>query len=245
MHRLLIKLRTVWFVLNVVILTVIFGCIGLIGSVFERRGKMVSWVAQTWSKIVLFIGGILYRTIGLEKLDPNGQYIFAANHESAMDIPLAFGALKYHLVSIAKIELKKIPILGWVMTAGGHIFVDRRNHSKALKSLENAKASMTKNPRSILIFPEGTRSLNGDIKPFKKGGLVMAIQLGIPVVPIALCGTRDVLGKNGLLLNPQELELRIGKPIRTENIHFEDRQQFVADVRQEVVALKNQWKNAE
>ena len=73
----------------------------------------------------------------------------------------------------------------------------------------------------------------------------MAIQLGMPVVPIALCGTRDVLWKNGLLLNPQELELRIGKPIRTENIHFEDRQQFVADVRQEVVALKNQWKNAE
>ena len=103
---------------------------------------------------------------------------------------------------------------------------------------------MAKNPRSIIIFPEGTRSLNGEIKRFKKGGLVLALNMGTPVVPVAVCGTGDALKKKGLTLNRQTLELRIGKPIETVNIHYDDRNQFVADVREKVVALRDRGPDA-
>jgi len=239
-----INFRSIWFIINVVLWTIIFASAGIIGSLFEWRGKFVSWIAQTWSKLLLTIGGIKYRVVGLENLDPKGNYIFAANHESAIDIPLVFAGLPYHLVAIAKIELKRIPIFGWAMMAGGHFFVDRRNHTKALNSLDKAKASMAKNPRSIIIFPEGTRSLSGEISPFKKGGLMLALKMEIPVVPIAVCGTRNVMKKKGLKLNQQTLELRIGEPIQTHNINYDNRNQFVLDVREKVVALRDQWRNA-
>ena len=124
------------------------------------------------------------------------------------------------------------------MLAGGHFFVDRRKHTKALNSLEKARNSMAKNPRSIIIFPEGTRSINGEVKPFKKGGLVLALRMGMPVVPIALCGTGNAMRKKGLTLNRQTLELRIGEPISTKNINYENRNQFVSNVRKKVVALR-------
>ena len=109
------------------------------------------------------------------------------------------------------------------MIAGGHFFVDRSNHNKSIKSLNKAKESMEKNPRSIIIYPEGTRSIDGLIKPFKKGGLIMAMNMGVPVVPIAMCGTREVMQKKGLRLSKYPLELRIGRPIETSEIEYEKR----------------------
>ncbi len=156
----------------------------------------MGWIARIWGKVILKVVGIQYKVNGLENLDPNRDYVFAANHESAMDIPLTFASLPFHIVSISKIELKWIPIFGWAMMAGGHFFVDRRNYKQAMKSLEKAKKSMAKNPRSIILYPEGTRSMNGEIMPFKKGGLIWALKMGVPVVPLALCGTRGTLKKN-------------------------------------------------
>ena len=239
-----IRFHSFWYLINLVVWTLLFASLGIIGSLFEWRGRFLGWVAQTWSKTLLAIGGIKYSIIGLERLDLNSHYVFVANHESALDIPLVFAGLPFHLVAISKIELKWIPIFGWAMMAGGHFFVDRRNFTRALKSLEKAKLSMAKNPRSVIIYPEGTRSLDGKVKPFKKGGLVMAMQMGVPVVPIALCGTGNVLKKKGLALNRQAIELRIGNPIETQNLSTDNRNQFVEDVRQEVIALKARWENA-
>ncbi len=225
--------------------TIVFATIGLIGCLFEWRGRFLGWIARTWGKVILKIGGIQYKVNGLENLDPKGHYVFAANHESAMDIPLTFASLPFHIVAISKIELKRIPIFGWAMMAGGHFFVDRRNHKQALKSLEKAKTSMGKNPRSIILYPEGTRSMNGEIMPFKKGGLVWALQMGVPVVPVALCGTRDALEKNSLVLNNRPLTVEVGMPIETAPLSFEDRNQYVTNVHEAVVALKDKWRTNE
>jgi 1-acyl-sn-glycerol-3-phosphate acyltransferase len=127
------------------------------------------------------------------------------------------------------------------MIAGRHFFVDRSNHNKSIKSLNKAKESMKKIPRSIIIYPEGTRSIDGSIKPFKKGGLVMAMNMGIPVVPIAMCGTRDAMQKNALRLSKYPLELRIGRPIETSEIEYEKRKEFVDEVRDSVIRLKSEW----
>ena len=202
----------------------------------------MAWIAKTWSRLLLYIGGIDYRIIGLENLDPKGSYLFAANHESALDIPLVFAGLPYHIVAVAKIELKRIPIFGWSMMAGGHFFVDRKNRKRAMKSLENAKTSMLKNPRSIIIYPEATRSNDGSIGPFKKGGLVLAIDMDLPVVPVALCGTRECMGDEKFTLNNNNtIEMRIGKPMETNALEYEDRNKFVENVRNEVVRLKSKW----
>ena len=227
--------------MNIVVWTIFFATIGLIGCLFEWRGKFLGWIARIWGKAILKVGGIQYKVNGLENLDPNSHYVFAANHESAMDIPLTFASLPFHIVSISKIELKRIPIFGWAMMAGGHFFVDRRNHKKAMKSLEKAKKSMTKNPRSIILYPEGTRSMNGEIMPFKKGGLIWALQMGVPVVPVALCGTRDTLKKKSLVLKNHPLIVEVGAPIETASLTFEDRQQYVTNVQEAVVALKAKW----
>ena len=126
------------------------------------------------------------------------------------------------------------------MIAGRHFFVDRSNHNKSIKSLNKAKESMKKTPRSIIIYPEGTRSIDGSIKSFKKGGLVMAMNMGIPVVPVAMCGTREAM-KKGLKLSRYPLELRIGKPIETSEIKYEQRNEFIAEVRNSVIRLKSEW----
>ena len=127
------------------------------------------------------------------------------------------------------------------MIAGGHFFVDRSNHKKSMESLDKAKNSMKKTPRSIILYPEGTRSIDGSIQSFKKGGLVMAMNMGVPVVPIAMCGTREAMQKKGLKLSKYALELRIGKPIETSGIKYEQRNEFVNEVRNSVIRLKSEW----
>ena len=184
---------------------------------------------------------ISYSVHGLENLKKDANYVFASNHESALDILLVFAGLPYHIVFISKIELKRVPLFGLAMIAGGHFFVDRRNHKKSIESLNKAKDSMKKNPRSIILYPEGTRSIDGSIQPFKKGGLVMAMNLDVPVVPIAMCGTREAMNKNALSLRKNPLELRIGKPIETFNIEFENRNELANEVRNAIIELKSEW----
>jgi len=184
---------------------------------------------------------ISYSVYGLENLKKDANYVFASNHESALDILLVFAGLPYHIVFISKIELKRVPLFGLAMIAGGHFFVDRSNHKKSMESLNKAKDSMKKNPRSIILYPEGTRSIDGSIQPFKKGGLVMAMNLDVPIVPIAMCGTREAMNKNALSLSKNPLELRIGKPIETFNIEFENRNELANEVRNAIIELKSEW----
>ena len=177
----------------------------------------------------------------MDNLKKDSNYVFASNHESALDILLVFAGLPYHIVFISKIELKRIPLFGLAMIAGGHFFVDRRNHKKSMESLDKAKVSMKKTPRSIILYPEGTRSIDGSIQPFKKGGLVMAMNMGVPVVPIAMCGTREAMKPKVSKLTKYPLELRIGKPIETSEINYEKRNELVDEVRNSVIRLKSEW----
>lgn len=236
-------MRLAWLMLNLVVWTTLLCSVGLIAALIDWRGRVIARIARLWSIILLWAAGIKYSVKGLENLVKDNQYFFVGNHESAFDIPLAFAGIPYQLVSISKKELKWKPFLGWAMQAAGHIFVDRHQHSKAVSALEEARKSLVKNPRSVLLFPEGTRSLDGKIHAFKKGGLVLAIKSGMPVVPIALCGTSKVAVKGSWELNPIDIQLRIGKPIPTDEITFDDRNEFVARIRSEVSSMKQEWIN--
>lgn len=233
-------MRTIWLIFNVVFWTGLIGSTGLILSIFEWRGKILGKFAHIWSKILLKAAGVKYSVLGLENVDPKKEYIFAGNHESAFDILLVFAGIKHHLVSISKIELKWIPIMGWAMQAAKHIFVDRKNHTKALESLKMAAISLNKNPRSVFLFPEGTRSKDGKIHKFKKGGLLLGIEANIPIAPMALCGTGAVALKGEWKLNSNKIELRIGKPIETKNLEYKDRNKLTEMVFNEVIRLKSE-----
>ena len=210
----------------------------MIGSIFERKGKLMSWIAINWSKIILKVGKINFNINGLKNIDLRKNYFFVPNHESALDIPLVFASIPMHVVSVAKIELSRIPFFGWSMIAGGHFFVDRSNHKKAMRSIEKARISMNKNPRSVFLFPEGTRSLDGKVGRFKKGGLKLAIDLGVPIVPVGIVGTNQFQSNLKKGLNIGNIELNIGKPIQTKKIKKKELLSFVEELRKKVILLK-------
>jgi len=234
-------MKTIWVVVNLILWTIILGTTGLILSLFEWRGKIFGKIARLWSKLLLASAGVKYNVYGLDLLDSEQNYVFAGNHESPFDIPLAFAGINHHLISLSKIEYKWIPIFGWAMQGAKHIFIDRNNHVKAIESLKKAVLSLKKNPRSILLFPEGTRSTDGKIHKFKKGGLFMAIEAQYPVVPMALCGTSAVAIKGARKLTSASVELRIGKPIETNEMTYKDRNELTDKVYKAVVDLKSEW----
>lgn len=230
----------VWILFVTAFWTIILGFIGILCSLFEtKKGRILGDFAGIWARLILFFSGISYSVKGLENLKFNKNYIFAGNHASGLDILLAFGGLPFWLVSIAKKELKTIPVLGFVMSKAGHIFVDRKNSERALDSLKKARASLEKNPRSILLFPEGTRTRDGSLGLFKKGGLLLGVELDIPIVPIAFCKTFEALNKGTYKMKNQPIELRIGTPIETSNYSFETRQKLALKIRNEVDRLLN------
>ena len=198
----------------------------------------MSWIAISWSKTILKIGNIKFNVNGLKNIDSRKNYFFIPNHESALDIPLVFASIPMHVVSVAKIELSRIPFFGWSMIAGGHFFVDRSNHKKAMRSIEKARISMKKNPRSVFLFPEGTRSHDGMVGRFKKGGLKLAIDLGVPIVPVGIVGTNQFQSNLKKGCNIGELELNIGKPIQTKKIKEKELLSFVEELRKKVILLK-------
>ena len=148
--------------------------------------------------------------------------------------------LPFWIVPISKIELKWIPFLGWAMQAAGHVFVDRRDHEKAMLSIAKIKNSLLKNPRSILIFPEGSRTNNGKVNQFKTGGLSIGISTKISIVPVAIEGTFESLSKHSKKFVNKLLTISIGSPIDTRKYSLDDRKDLANFVNAEVKMLKNE-----
>ena len=234
-------MRYIWIILNAAVWTSFFGLLGIFASLFEtNKGKTLGYCARLWGKFILFFTGVRYSVKGLENLDPKNCYIFACNHASGYDVPLAFAGLPYWLISVAKIELESVFILGWVMKTAGHIFVDRKKSENAIAALEISKASLIKNPRSILLFPEGTRTMNGKLGLFKRGGLMLSIDTGIPIVPVGIVGTFEMLKKGTWSFKNQPLEIRIGNPINPKKISNNNRDSLAKYVKSQVNVLLDQ-----
>ena len=234
-------MRYIWIIFNAAVWTSIFGLLGIFASLFEsNKGKTLGHCARLWGKFILFFTGVRYSVSGLENLDPKGSYIFACNHASGIDVPLAFAGLPYWLISIAKIELKSVFILGWVMKTAGHIFVDRKRSENAISALEKSKVSLINNPKSILLFPEGTRTMDGKLGLFKRGGLMLSVDTGIPIVPVGLIGTFGMLKKGTWSFKNQPLEIRIGTPINSEVFSNDSKNNLAKYVKSQVNTLLNQ-----
>lgn len=169
--------------------------------------------------------------------EPGKPYIFMMNHQSMFDIVAAFVLIKINLRFIAKRILKSVPFLGWYMSVTGMVFIDRKDRKSAVGSLDEACRKIREHGISILVYPEGTRSATGEILPLKKGPFVMAIQAGVPIVPVAVEGSGYVLGRDSGRLRPGTVHLKVGEPIETAGLTMADRDVLMRRVRDRLIDL--------
>jgi 1-acyl-sn-glycerol-3-phosphate acyltransferase len=197
-------------------------------------GDLAMWLARRlWSPSCLWVSGCRRLASPMPAL-PAGPFIFASNHESALDIWVLVERLPRNVRFIAKEELFRIPIFGWYMRLGGHVPVDRRDHARAVASLARA-AVRVRNGTSLIVFPEGTRSRDGRIHAFKKGPFAIAAQSGVPVVPVAITGAGAVTPKDLLHVYPGPVRVTFGTPVRAAD--FPGRDELLREVRRQIIAM--------
>jgi 1-acyl-sn-glycerol-3-phosphate acyltransferase len=225
-----------WGMIWLTLLTIVFGCATIVLAWCRVSQHKIQWAPRKWASLILWGVGCPVRTLGRENIDPNDTYVFASNHTSALDIPTLLGQLPSNFRWIAKKELFKIALFGPAMLRAGYIPIDRSDGRAALESLNRA-AERIAGGASVVIFPEGTRSADGQLLPFKSGGLALAIRSKRPVVPVAIIGANKVLKPKSLLIAPGRICLVLGKPIPTEGLKMGQRDELAQKVREQVQAL--------
>jgi 1-acyl-sn-glycerol-3-phosphate acyltransferase len=222
---------------SVVALATILGAVAaLLSRLVDSSGNTVLRLARWWSRTILRFAGVKMSVHCRPRLDPAQPYVFMANHLSTVDIWALLVALPVPIRMIAKKQLAAIPLLGWAMWAGRFIFIDRNNPASARRTIERAKDRI-RNGHSVLLFPEGTRSRDGNLLPFKKGGFHLAIDAGVPIVPVALQGTRQAMPPGSLLLRSGQVVVTVGDPIPTAGLVGADREALLGRVRTAIEAL--------
>ena len=209
---------------------------GLILRLADKSGDRVLDLARAWSRWVTSFAGVKIVVENRANLVPNQPYVFMANHASSLDIWAAFVAIPRRIRMIAKKQLARIPLFGWVMWAGRFIFIDRQNGVAARRSIDEA-CQRIHNGESVLIFPEGTRTRDGALGVFKKGGFHLATKAGVPIVPVALRGTRELMPRGSLLLRSGTITVVLGEPIPTQGLSDEDRTTLSERVRSAVESM--------
>jgi 1-acyl-sn-glycerol-3-phosphate acyltransferase len=172
---------------------------------------------------------------GNENIDPKASYIFVANHQSIYDIPLVYGWLNNNFIWIMKKELRRLPFIGKTCEHIGHIFIDRSNPLRAKHSLEIAKQNLKQGNCSIFLFPEGTRTNNGQVGRFKRGAFTIARDLHFPIVPITITGAYEALPKGPNYIIPGTIKMTIHKPIDTTHLTDENINETIDQVRNTIV----------
>ena len=187
-------------------------------------------------RLACFLTGIRYRVAGAEHVPRDRAAVYCSNHQSNVDPPILFDAIHPQMHILYKAELNAIPVMTRAFRYGGFLPVDRRNKEAAMRSIEAGAASI-RSGNSFLIFPEGTRSRTAEMLPFKKGGFIMAIKAGAPIVPVAVQGGRDAMQKGTAIIKPATVSIRIGEPIETAGLDLKDRDALIATTRQRIESL--------
>lgn len=192
-------------------------------------------VARLWAKILLIMTSVRVQVTGRENLKDGQSHVFMVNHQSVFDIFVLLAHIPVQFRWIVKKELFKVPVFGQAMRKAGYIEIDRQNHEKALQSLDIA-AQKIREGKSVMTFPEGTRSKDGKIKPFKQGMFYLAVQSGVPIIPVTLIGTAEIMTKHSLKIFPKKVTMVIGKPIDVTNYSIENRSELITLV-QNIITL--------
>jgi 1-acyl-sn-glycerol-3-phosphate acyltransferase len=209
--------RTVFFLIPAIaVYSIVLGTLSIASSLFQRSGFFAHGCARAWSWLILATTGVDVEVHGLERLTPGRTYIFVSNHQSIYDIPIIFWHLPWQLRIIAKASLGSFPFLGWHLSRTGHLLVDRKRPDP-LGILKRWKGLVSRG-LSLIVFPEGTRSADGQVGRFKGGSFLLAVQAGLPLVPISVSGSRHVMLKNRLMTCPGHVHLVVHDPVPTDGL---------------------------
>ena len=208
--------RTVFFLIPAIgVYTIVLGTVSILSSFVDPSGDFGHRCARAWAWLILKTTGVRVRVTGGEGIDPARSYVFASNHQSIYDIPIVFASLPFQLRIVAKESLANFPFLGWHLRRTGHLIVDRSNPGAGVVK---KMARLIHGARSLIVFPEGTRSATGALGRFRGGSFAVAIEAGLPVVPVSINGSRHVMLKGRLMTCPGDVTMTIHDPIPTQGI---------------------------
>jgi 1-acyl-sn-glycerol-3-phosphate acyltransferase len=201
--------------------TLIMGILALPGGMFDRKGRRLHWFSYAWSWLIMETIFSPVKVTGLDKIDTSKPHVYAVNHASALDIPMLFVNLPFQFRIAFKKELLSYPIVGWQLKRSGQVCIDQQNPSHSISSIRAALKGL-KECLPLVIFPEGGRTPDGEIKPFLQGAFFLAIKAQVDIVPIALVGTFELLPMNTYHIKCRPLEMRVGEPISTAGLTMRD-----------------------
>jgi 1-acyl-sn-glycerol-3-phosphate acyltransferase len=225
------RLRS-YFILDPLIwlYTLVLGLLALPGGMFDRSGRRLHWFSRAWSWLIMKTILSPVRVTGLDKIDTSKPHVYAVNHASAMDIPVLYVYLPFQFRIVFKKELLKYPVVGWQLKRSGQVCIDQQKPANSIAAIRSAVKSLQAG-MPLVIYPEGGRTPDGEIKPFLPGAFFLAIKAQVDIVPIALVGPYELLPMNTYHLKCRPLEMRVGEPISTTGLKLRDMEAVSAKVR--------------
>lgn len=233
-------MRTIWTTL-VALVSTVYTAVKILGAAAvgaKDFPRIAQEAPRRWADSLLRAAGVSVEVEGLENLPPGQPAILVANHESWFDVFAMVAHLPINYRFVGKIELTRIPFFGPAWLACGHIAIDRSDRGKAIESLRRAGEALRRDAAVVVMFPEGTRSTDGTLLPFKKGAFVLALQTGVPVVPVGVRGSRDIMPKGSWRIRPGTIHISIGPPIAVQGRGEEYRDVLMTESRREVERLR-------
>jgi len=227
-----------YFVLDPLIwlYTFLMGLLALPGGMLDRSGRRLHWFSTAWSWLIMNTIFSPVTVTGLDKIDTGKPHVYAVNHASALDIPVLYVNLPFQFRIAFKKELLSYPVVGWQLKRSGQICIDQQNPSRSISSIRAGLKSLI-GGMPLVIFPEGGRTPDGEIKPFLPGAFFMAIKAQVDIVPVALVGTYELLPMNTYHIKCRPLEMRVGQPISTTGLTLRDMQELSSKVQKSLEDL--------
>ena len=216
------RLRS-YFILDPLIwfYTLILGLLALPGGLFDRNGRRLHWFSRTWSWLIMKTILSPVKVTGLDKIDTSKPHVYAVNHASAMDIPVLYVYLPFQFRIVFKKELLAYPVVGWQLKRSGQVCIDQQKPTNSIAAIRSAVKSL-KAGMPLVIYPEGGRTPDGEIKPFLPGAFFLAIKAQVDIVPVALIGTYELLPMDTYHIKCRPLEMHVGEPIPTTGLTMRD-----------------------
>jgi 1-acyl-sn-glycerol-3-phosphate acyltransferase len=215
-----------FFALN----TAILGGVVFILCCIDPTGNSAHYIGKFWSRMNLLFSGVLVSVDGKEHIKKNKSYIIMSNHQSHYDVWSLIAYMPLQLRWVMKLELREVPIFGYCCERMGHIYIDRGHSKKAHESLEIAGEKI-RNGSSVVFFPEGTRSPDGKLLPFKKGGFVIALEAKVPILPVTVVGGKEVLRKGSLRIMPGRMKIIVHEPVSVEGYSYDTKEELIERIR--------------
>ena len=228
--------RTLWVAFVTVLVTVPLASATIAVAIFSSHSRLIEVIIQLWARSIVRAAGITLVTKNGELLDPKQRYILVANHYSYFDIPCIFAAIPQPIRFMAKVSLFKIPIFGWAIGRAGFIPIDRKNRRTAVKSFDLAAQRIRKG-NTIVVFPEEGRSRQREMRPFQRGGFLLALKSELPIVPVAIDGTFDVMRAGTLRVKGGPVTVTITPPIETAGLTLRDKEKLAEESRRRIETL--------